>query len=146
VSGLIRKKICERIEMKRYDVFDDYELESSDGYWCKWEDVKQLLSENEKLKETTTLQQEIGRWGEDVFGKSQSVRGLANHIVKEAYELRDSNDPEEAADCLILLFQHAHECGYDLFEEVKKKHKINLKRKWGKPDKYGIIEHINKEE
>jgi len=128
--------------MKRYDIFDDYESESPDGYWCRWEDVEQLLAENRKLKEIATLQRQIGEWGNRVFGKSQSVRGLVNHLIKEAYELGDSGNPEEAADCLILLFQHAHECGYDLFEEVKKKHKINLKRKWGKPDKYGVIEHL----
>jgi len=88
------------------------------------------------------LQKEVGAWANKVFGKSQTTIGVINHLIKEVCELRDSNAPDEAADCLLLLFQHAHEQGYDLIEEAKKKHQINLKRKWGKPDKYGVIEHI----
>jgi len=88
------------------------------------------------------LQEEIGGWANKVFGKGQTTIGIINHLIKEVCELRDSNEPDEAADCLILLFQHAHENGYDLLKETQKKHKINTQRKWGKPDKYGVIEHL----
>ena len=95
-----------------------------------------------RLSVAQDLQKEAGGWANKTFGKSQTVTGVINHLVKEVYELKDSNEPEEAADCLLLLFQLAHEGGYDLIQEAQKKHKINLKRKWGKPDKYGVIEHI----
>jgi len=106
------------------------------------EHYKQLQAENERLKGILNLQKETGEWANETFGKGQTVIGIINHLIKEVCELRDSDRPEEAADCLLLLFQHAHECEYDLLEEAKKKHEINLKRKWGKPDEYGVIEHI----
>lgn len=89
------------------------------------------------------LQKEVGNWANRIFSKGQTTTGIINHLIKEVCELRDSDAPDEAADCLLLLFQHAHENGYDLLGEAKKKHEINLKRKWGKPDEYGVIEHIH---
>ena len=95
------------------------------------------------MKRCKDFQDEIGKWANDTFGVGiQTKYGVMAHFVKEAEEFFNSHLPEEAADCLLLLLQHAHECGYDLFEEAVKKHKINLKRKWGKPDKYGCIEHV----
>ena len=64
-----------------------------------------------------------------------------NHIA----ELAESHEPEEAADCLILLCHHAHQCGYDLTEETLKKFEIIKDREWGEPDKDGVIEHIKKD-
>jgi len=85
----------------------------------------------------------IGKWGNDTFGIGVNTKhGIVNHLLKEVDELRVSHEPDEAADCFLLLLQHAHECGYDLFKEAQKKHEINLKREWGKPDEYGCIEHI----
>lgn len=108
----------------------------------KDERIKGLEAENEQLKARLTLQHEAGSWANKVFGKCQTTTGIINHLIKEVCELRDSDSPDEAADCLLLLCQHAHECGYDLIEEAWKKHAINLKRKWGKPDEHGVIEHI----
>ena len=85
----------------------------------------------------------IGKWANDTFGVGiQTHLGVMSHFIKEVIEFEKSHDPEEAADCFLLLLQHAHECGYDLFEEAQKKHEINTKRKWGKPDESGCIEHI----
>lgn len=108
-----------------------------------------LTAENERLKGNLLLQSEAGQWANDTFGKGQTVTGVLNHLIKEIRELYDASMVNnvidargEAADCLLLLMQHAHELGYDLLEEAKKKHQINLKRKWGKPNEYGVIEHI----
>lgn len=84
----------------------------------------------------TTLQTEIGEWG------METISGILKHLHREVKELEETNKGEEAADCLILLFQHAHLCGYDLMIETFKKFDINKKRQWGKPDKDGVIEHI----
>lgn len=92
-----------------------------------------------------SLQGEIGRWGEKTFGAGKSGPILA-HLKKEVVELIESEEPEEAADVLILLFQHAYSTGYDLMYEARKKMAINYKRKWGPPDAEGVIEHIKEGE
>ena len=89
------------------------------------------------------FQKEVGEWGDRTFPCDGDRRpGIVTHLAKEVIELNQSHDPEEAADCFMLLLHHAHKSGYDLLEEAKKKFEINKKRKWGKPDKHGIVEHI----
>ncbi len=104
--------------------------------------IEQQQKKIERLEDLLNLQELAGNWANETFGKSQTVTGVINHLIKEVCELRDSNKPDEAADCLLLLFQHAHELGYDLLEEARKKHEINLKRKWREPDEHGVIEHV----
>lgn len=55
----------------------------------------------------------------------------------------------EFADCFILLLNTASKCGFTMQELTDcaiEKMEINKNRKWGKPDKDGIVEHIRKEE
>lgn len=87
------------------------------------------------------LQEIIGKWGEDTFPEA-TLDGIIAHLKKEVSELAERHDPQESADCLILLFHHAYLAGYDLLAEAQKKLQINKKRKWGTPDKHGVIEHI----
>ena len=52
----------------------------------------------------------------------------------------------EFADAYMLLLDSAWHFGISiktLLEYTQKKLEINKKRKWGKPDKNGVIEHIN---
>ncbi|KKN98441.1 hypothetical protein LCGC14_0145430 [marine sediment metagenome] len=83
-------------------------------------------------------------WARETFGGGKErIVPVVKHIHKEAEELLEHPlDPVEAADILILLLRHSDLVGYDLLEEAKKKLEINKKRKWGKPDSEGIIEHI----
>jgi len=82
------------------------------------------------------------------MGVFNNIIGIINHLGDEFIELRENTEkspsriPNEAADCFILLLQLAHSLDFDLLEEAKKKMETNRKRKWGKPDMYGIIEHI----
>ena len=95
------------------------------------------------MSECKDFQDIAGKWANDTFGVGNQTKcGVMAHLYKEIIELGETHDPDEAADCFLLLLQHAHECGYDLMAEAKKKHKINLSRKWGKPDETGCIEHI----
>jgi len=71
---------------------------------------------------------------------------IVAHLKKEVDELAESNHPEEAADCLILLLHHAHRCGYDLMTWAFWKFEINKKRTWGQSDENGVIEHIRERE
>lgn len=87
------------------------------------------------------LQRQVGEWGERLF-PTASPEAYVAHLKREVEELAESHDPEEAADCFILLLGHAHRCGYDLMTQAKKKFEKNKKRKWGKPDKDGVIEHL----
>ncbi len=89
------------------------------------------------------FQKEVGTWGNETFTKAHPDSIIA-HLRREVTELQNSHRPEESADCLILLLHHAHRVGYDLLEEAKKKFEIIKKRKWGEPDKEGVVEHIKK--
>lgn len=68
--------------------------------------------------------------------------GLVNKLYEEFREFIESRKPEEAADLFIVLLSIANHRGFDLFQEAKKKIDINKKRKWSKPNKFGLIHHI----
>ena len=89
----------------------------------------------------TSFQREVGEWGDKIF-PGGTPHSIVAHLRKEVKKLAESHDPEEGADCLLLLLHHAHKVGYDLMIEAFKKFKINQNRKWGEPDENGVIEHI----
>lgn len=96
------------------------------------------------MSKYTDFQKDVEEWENKTFPTS-TAESILLHLNKEVKELTESHSPEEGADCFILLCHHANKCGYNLLEEAIKKMKINRKRKWGKPDKDGIIEHIKEE-
>lgn len=87
------------------------------------------------------MQKVIGEWGDRTFGKS-TVKSVLKHFEKEVKELLVSKKPVEAADCVLLLIHFAHKKKFSLYDEIVKKFEINRKRKWGKPDKDGVVEHV----
>ena len=91
-----------------------------------------------------TFQRNVGEWGNVTFPKG-TPDSLVAHLRKEMEELAETHSPEEGADCFLLLLHHAHRCGYDLMIEAFKKFEINKWRKWGKPNKDGVVEHIRGE-
>ena len=109
----------------------------------------------------SVLQAFIGQWADETFctienrfGKSIEYRGrsIVGHLRKEIDELAaDPANMEEIADCMILLFHLAHQNLYHaktfdtLFKAITDKMEVNKKRKWGKPDKNGVIEHVDDE-
>ncbi len=87
----------------------------------------------------------IGYWADIEFGPSISRRGsILFHLQKELSELiADPNDLSEVADIFILLCSFINSFSDKNFEEiVKTKFQINKNRKWKKPDKDGVIEHV----
>jgi NTP pyrophosphatase (non-canonical NTP hydrolase) len=90
------------------------------------------------------LQHDIGTWGDRTFGQSTPASVVA-HFRKEAKEFADAPSGEELADCVLLLIHWAHKNGLSLRDEVRKKFTINQNRKWGEPDKDGVVEHIREE-
>lgn len=87
------------------------------------------------------FQEEVGEWADKTFAKS-SPETVIKHLKREVSELEASGKPDEVADCILLLMHYAHKKGFSIFEECVKKHEVNKRRKWGKPDKDGVVEHV----
>jgi NTP pyrophosphatase (non-canonical NTP hydrolase) len=96
--------------------------------------------------------EEITKWQDETFGHATALSKV-NHLTEEVEELKwalDSDDTdlsisEEFADCFILLFGSAASYGFN-FDSICKlidaKMKINHKRKWGKLNENGVVNHI----
>ena len=95
------------------------------------------------------LQDEIAIWSDATFGSGRPADIPLNHLAKEIQELIVSpEDRMEYADCLILLldaFRLTGGSAEELINTCYEKMEINRKRKWGKPDKNGVVEHIRHE-
>ena len=87
------------------------------------------------------FQEEVGEWGNKEFPFG-TQRSIVEHLKLEVNELADLHEPEEAADCFLLLLHHAYRGGYSLINEAIKKFEINKQRIWGKPDAAGIVGHV----
>ena len=87
------------------------------------------------------FQSSVGQWGDDTF-PGGTPETIVAHLNKEVLELTESGEPEEAADCLLLLLHHAHRSGYDLLGVAQAKMEVNRTRTWGTPDADGVVEHV----
>lgn len=93
-----------------------------------------------------SIQKVINKWQRKTFPNG-TIKGDWNHFVREVTELHsdleNDNDPSlEMADCVILLFGMAGLKNVNLMKVVRKKMRINKRRKWGKPDNEGVVSHI----
>ena len=108
------------------------------------------------MNELQDLINEIGRWSESTFSHQNSVSKL-HHLQKEVKELIEAIELEssgnengndvhlEFADCFILLLDAARKQGLKaetILSAISEKMEINKARKWGNPDKNGVMEHI----
>lgn len=87
------------------------------------------------------FQRVVSRWAHKTFPASND-RAKLNHLAKEVEELRDDPSAEEAADCLLILLHFAGAHGFDLYDAALAKFGKVQKRKWGKPGKDGVVEHV----
>ena len=117
------------------------------------------------MKDLKTLQQEIQLWSDTQFGNDRSPLPMLFHLKKEIDELIEamqrvvgkqfeSRDlalksvydvKNEFADCFMLLLDSASHFGIDsdmLIKLTDDKLQVNKNRKWGKPDKNGVVEHV----
>ncbi len=120
------------------------------------------------MNELQKLMDEVGSWSDDTFGSGQRSPAILHHLAKEIPELlnaigdydRGANDTRvnvsemmelhrkmrfEFADAFMLLLDAARKRGFmaeDLIQVTKLKLEVNRRRKWGKPDKNGVIEHL----
>lgn len=107
--------------------------------------------------------EEITQWQKDTFGlatpisKVHHLKEEVEELLKELQEWYNSGFPKsetqmqdlliekEFADCFILLFGSAYSHGMsyeDICESINMKMEINKKRKWGKPNANGVVNHV----
>jgi hypothetical protein len=94
---------------------------------------------------------DIRKWSDATFGEDQRTIPILHHLMKEvpeAIEVCETGSHKaqwEFADCLMLLLDASSHYGMDaedLIRYTRLKLNVNKLRKWGKPDKNGVIEHI----
>lgn len=111
------------------------------------------------------LQFDVQEFSDNTFGKHRISLPIINHLEKEVKELQEvlkdyykgsysdleeynkkvHNIRMEFADCLTLLLDaaaHLQLTTDNLISASYEKLEINKKRKWGKADENGVIEHI----
>jgi NTP pyrophosphatase (non-canonical NTP hydrolase) len=92
---------------------------------------------------------EITAWQKETFPTATMQSKIA-HLKQELEEVLDPDQSFAAlrlefADCLFLLFGAASVAGMsyaDIIEAIDHKFERNKNRKWGTPDKDGIVNHI----
>jgi len=95
---------------------------------------------------------EITEWAIKTFcnGYHRTARHLSllKHLDKEIIELKENPySQEEIADCIILLLNLSHENvrhfgAVPISKALHDKHQKNKRRKWKRPDRNGVVEHI----
>lgn len=94
------------------------------------------------------LTEEASQWSDRTFGESygRGPEACIAHLKKEILELeKEPLDRLEYADCMLLLIDAYRRAGGnidDLLLATREKLEICKKRKWGKPDSKGVVQHI----
>ena len=105
------------------------------------------------IKMNRDLFKSVTNWQVETFGQATAMSKIA-HLKEEIEELNDElfldnqhtdHKRLEFADCFILLFGAAASDGMtyeDICKAIEEKMVINKARKWGTPDKDGVVNHI----
>jgi len=114
------------------------------------------------------LMDDVSEWSDSKFGKENRTLPIIHHLKKEVKELIEAIEEAESlevdciidveyyyeqvekakiefVDCFMLLIDGIKHFGIseeELFKLSRIKFDINRNRKWGKPDKNGVVEHI----
>lgn len=93
---------------------------------------------------------QIKQWQEETFPNANPLSKIA-HLKEEILEVEEAisnnlpSKKSEYADCFLLLFGAAASDGLtydDICQAIDDKMEINKSRKWGKPNKLGVVNHI----
>lgn len=115
------------------------------------------------MNELQILMNDISKWSDDTFDNGEFNRKrslpISHHLQKESIELTNAISIDQKIDCsytkiavqdeladvFMLLLDTATHYGINAEELLKitsNKLEINKKRKWGVPNKNGVVEHI----
>lgn len=104
------------------------------------------------MKKIQKLQDLIHSWADKTFGKDREPTAPLYHLKREVNELIEAIESEdegkvreEFADCFILILNAASKYGLNvknLYLDSLTKMDLNKIRRWGKPDKHGVVEHL----
>lgn len=118
---------------------------------------------NKGLETLQDFMNQTAKWSDETFDNGSFHRdrsiAISHHLQKEAQELTQALDryfheptaenfasvKEELADCQTLIADCSTHFGCNADELITScwnKLEKNKKRKWGKPDKHGVVEHI----
>jgi hypothetical protein len=89
-----------------------------------------------RLTTLDDLQHLHGAWAEATSPR-RTPAGLVAGLREAVEALAHGHDPEEAADCLLLLLGHAHARGYSLWDAAVAKCAADRTRRRGAPDASG---------
>jgi enoyl reductase-like protein len=109
----------------------------------KWQ--KKTFPESNVRSKLSHLQDEIMELKESIALSHIHVAKLFQEQKFEEAALYNTNKRLEFADCFILLFgaANADKMTYsDIVSAIDEKMAINRQRKWGTPNKGGIVNHI----
>ena len=99
-----------------------------------------------EFRDFLDFQRTVGAWADATFPNA-TIDSKMEHLRRETYEVQSTpKDPSEYADVLSLLIHAANSAGVDLFQAAKDKFEVIQLRKWGKPDEFGVVEHIREGE
>lgn len=136
----------------------------ADEYWgsFRWPDMDRYKSMARAALAAADapgegLQTEVATWARETFGPNYGFNDLRK-LFNEMEELKRAalvygaesqamSDPEptavanEAADVMHMLFQLAHNLGFDLLEQTRKKFEINKQRVW-QAQSDGTYQHV----
>ena len=89
-----------------------------------------------------SLQRAVGEWADGAFPHA-TPETIVAHLRDEVNgELAPEADPDEAADCLLLLLHYAHKRGFSLIDAALDKFEVNRNRRWAVPDARGVSTHL----
>lgn len=98
------------------------------------------------MSELQKIMNEIASWSDSVFGEGRPPTAPLHHLKKEVREaIENPDDDSEYADMLMLILDAYRMKGGTANELIKytyNKLEENKQRKWGKPDKNGVVEHV----
>ena len=88
------------------------------------------------------LADRVGHWQRVTFPSMTEAAYVAHLRVEVNNELDPGFDDEEIADVILLAIGLAHERGLGVEALVRQKFHRNQRRKWGKPNAEGYVEHV----
>jgi hypothetical protein len=97
-----------------------------------------------RLTTLDDLQHLHGAWSAATFPR-RTPGAIVARLREVAEALAAGHDPEEAADCLLLLLGHAHARGYSLWDAAVAKCAADRTRRRGAPDADGVVHHEREE-